>query len=203
MLDILPKIIPSSCAKCRYFRKPASQVNDGKCIFYSRNVSANDKCFGIEIKKKRKQTQLPQEEAQVPPEEIPTAEMHEEMTQEQPETEDPPESNNNLNNDSREVPLMIGNKVKSITLTTKLPFLTAIFYILAALGLLGGFFMGNQLWPGDPGYNREWKMLAYTPSIMWIAAGIIECALFAAIGNALYYLKGIYENTQNHWNSNN
>ncbi len=108
-----------------------------------------------------------------------------------------PESNDDNPNDNMpEISLMPGDEVKFTTLTAGLPFLTYIFYILAILGLIGGIFMGSELWPGDPKIGYEWKFIAYTQSTIWIASGIIECAIFAAIGRALFYLKGIYENSQ-------
>jgi len=77
----------------------------------------------------------------------------------------------------------------------KKPVLSTVFFILAALSLLGGIILTAVFWPGDPGYGREWKNEAYTLSIMWFTVGVIETALFAAIGQGLSYLHRIMENT--------
>jgi len=77
------------------------------------------------------------------------------------------------------------------------PALSKVFFILAALSFLGGILLTVQYWPGDPGYGREWKNEAYTLSIMWFTAGVIETAVFSAIGQGLLYLHKIVENTSN------
>lgn len=74
--------------------------------------------------------------------------------------------------------------------------LVMVFYILSGLSLIGGIILGAKFWPGDPGYGKEWKSIAYTWSIVWIMAGIIEAALFAAIGKALSLLQQIVKNTE-------
>ena len=103
-------------------------------------------------------------------------------------------------NDSDETPELLlkpSDEIHSTIIWTESPpFLTIVFYILAALGLLGGLTLGVELWPGDPKVGYEWKTIAYTASITWIMAGIIECAIFTAIGRALFYMKGIYENSK-------
>ena len=68
--------------------------------------------------------------------------------------------------------------------------------MLSGLSLLGGIFLGAEFWPGDPGYGNECKSIAYTWSIVWITAGIIEAALFSAIGKALSLLQRIVNNTE-------
>jgi len=77
----------------------------------------------------------------------------------------------------------------------KMPVLSTVFFILAALSFLGGIILTDVFWPGDPGYGSEWKNEAYTLSIMWFTVGVIETALFAAIGQGLSYLHRIMENT--------
>ena len=67
--------------------------------------------------------------------------------------------------------------------------------MLAVLSLIGGIILANAFWPGDPGYGHEWKSEAYMLSIIWFMAGVIEAALFAAIGQGLAYLHRIVENT--------
>jgi len=75
------------------------------------------------------------------------------------------------------------------------PLLSKIFYLISFLGLLGGIFFCIVLWPGDPGFGKEWKSIAYIPALTWLMAGIIECALFFAIGLGLKYLRAIYIKT--------
>jgi len=48
------------------------------------------------------------------------------------------------------------------------PPLILLFFILAWLSLLGGLVLCGQLWPDDPGYGKEWKILAYIPSFTWL-----------------------------------
>ena len=76
------------------------------------------------------------------------------------------------------------------------PPLIVLFYVLAGLSLLGGVILCAKLWPGDPGYGSEWKIIAYTPSFTWLTVGIVEFAFFTAIGQALTYLKQIATNTR-------
>ena len=75
-------------------------------------------------------------------------------------------------------------------------FLSLVFFLLAGLSLLGGIVLCSQLWPGDPGYGKEWKTLAYIPAITWLTAGIVQLSLFAAFGQGLHYLKQIVSNTR-------
>ena len=75
------------------------------------------------------------------------------------------------------------------------PVLPILFYILASLSLLGGILLSSEFWPGDPGYGREWKTEAYTLSIIWFTVGLVEAALYAAIGQGLSYLHKIVKNT--------
>lgn len=75
------------------------------------------------------------------------------------------------------------------------PTLTVMFYILAVLSFIGGIILAVALWPSDPGYGRELGAEAYMPSIIWFMVGVIETALFAAIGQGLSYLHRIVENT--------
>jgi hypothetical protein len=79
----------------------------------------------------------------------------------------------------------------------KAPALSVAFFILSALSFLGGIVLAAQFWPGDPGYRHEWEAEAYTISIAWFMVGVIEAALFAAIGQGLSYLHRIVENTSN------
>jgi len=76
------------------------------------------------------------------------------------------------------------------------PLLIVLFFVLAGLSLLGGLTLCSQLWPGDPGYGNEWKTFAYIPSFTWLTVGIVQFALFTAIGQGLLYLKQIVINTK-------
>lgn len=73
--------------------------------------------------------------------------------------------------------------------------LTSLFYILAGLSLFGGVILCGLLWPGDPGFGNEWRTTAYIPAVTWLTAGIVQFALFTAIGRGLFYLAEIARNT--------
>ena len=75
------------------------------------------------------------------------------------------------------------------------PWLTKVFYVLSVVSLLGGIILFFQFLPGAPEPGYTWKTAAYTSSIVWITAGIVEAALFAAFGQGLAYLHRITQNT--------
>lgn len=75
------------------------------------------------------------------------------------------------------------------------PPLTILFYVLAGLSLLGGIILCGQLWPDNPGYRNGRETIAYLPSITWLTVGVVEFALFTAIGQGLFYLRQIASNT--------
>lgn len=75
------------------------------------------------------------------------------------------------------------------------PGLTVLFYILSGLSFLGGVILASKFWPGDSGYGRELESVAYAWSIVWLSVGILEAAIFAAIGKALSLLQQIAKNT--------
>jgi hypothetical protein len=75
------------------------------------------------------------------------------------------------------------------------PVLSVVFFVLSGLSFLGGVVLSAQFWPDAPGYRYEGKAEAYTLSIIWFMVGVIEAALFAAIGQGLSYLHRIVENT--------
>ncbi|AMJ86158.1 MULTISPECIES: hypothetical protein [Alteromonas] len=75
------------------------------------------------------------------------------------------------------------------------PPLTILFYVLAGLSLLGGIILCSQLWPDNLGYRDKWETIAYLPSITWLTIGIVEFALFTAIGQGLHYLRQIALNS--------
>lgn len=76
------------------------------------------------------------------------------------------------------------------------PFLTTVFYILAGLSLLGGLILCIAFWPSSSS-QALMKSDAYSTSLAWLTAGIVEFAIFSAFGMGLKYLKLIYENTKN------
>jgi hypothetical protein len=75
------------------------------------------------------------------------------------------------------------------------PALTNLFYVLSVLSLLGGIILCGALWPGDPGYGKAWKTIAYMPAIAWLTVGIVQSGVFAAIGLGRTYLKRIADNS--------
>jgi hypothetical protein len=77
----------------------------------------------------------------------------------------------------------------------KVPVLSNVFFVFAVLSFIGGIVLSAVFLPGAPGYGREWKSEAYVLSILFFMAGVIEAALFAAIGQGLSYLHRLVENT--------
>lgn len=75
------------------------------------------------------------------------------------------------------------------------PFVSVIFFALAALSVFGAIILAAKFWPGDPGSGYEWRTEAYTLSFAWLALGLVEAAVFAAIGQGLSYLRKIVINT--------
>lgn len=76
------------------------------------------------------------------------------------------------------------------------PVLSVVFYILAMLSMIGGFVMSAKFMPGEPPYGREWTLPAYLPSIIWFVSGVIQAALYTAIGKGLHYLHEIAHNAK-------
>ncbi len=73
--------------------------------------------------------------------------------------------------------------------------LSKLFFVLAALSICGGLFLCIEFWPGDPPEGMEWTNQAYTLSLMSIVAGVVQFAIYTAIGQALSYLKKIADNS--------
>jgi hypothetical protein len=71
------------------------------------------------------------------------------------------------------------------------PGLTYVFRVLAVLEMFGGFVMAAVLAPGDPGYGKEWRAVAYVSAWTWLGAGFVFGFLFWAIGDVLHYLRDI------------
>jgi hypothetical protein len=121
----------------------------------------------------------------------------------QPQTDGGPSGLNEGNDLAQEKPLSNspeteGNEVSYIKDEQTVhvtPGLTVIFYILAVLSFIGGIILANEFRPGDPGHGYVLKPEAYMLSIIWFTVGVIEAALFAAIGQGLSYLHRIVENT--------
>lgn len=75
------------------------------------------------------------------------------------------------------------------------PSITLLFYALAWISLVGGIVLCGSLWPGDPGRGMQWNTVAYMPSLMAFAAGVVQFAIYVAIGEGLAYLRAIMLNT--------
>jgi hypothetical protein len=76
------------------------------------------------------------------------------------------------------------------------PGLARLFFVFAVLSLIGGIVLSAAYWPGEPGFMHMWKKEAYLLSIIWLTAGLIEAAGFAAIGQVLVELRRIEINTR-------
>lgn len=70
---------------------------------------------------------------------------------------------------------------------------------LSVLSLLAGVALGIAFLPRDSdlSYGQEWKMAAYAWSFVWITAGIVQAAIFAAIARIISLLETIAEKTEN------
>ncbi len=77
------------------------------------------------------------------------------------------------------------------------PLLAKVFYWLAATGLICGILLAYKFLPDRKAldYNEEYKVIAYTWSLIWLSSAFIQSSLFAAIGKAIEYLNRIAENT--------
>ncbi len=69
--------------------------------------------------------------------------------------------------------------------------LPAFFTYLAWLALIGSCIFGLTLIPS--GYSPP--AAAYASTIVWVVSGVVQFALFLAIGKILSYLEQIVENT--------
>lgn len=87
----------------------------------------------------------------------------------------------------------VSSNKKSLRIST--PALSKFFFMLAALSFIGGMILCAEFWPGELGYGDEWASKAYIMSITWLMLGVLEGALFAAIGQGLAYLNQITINT--------
>lgn len=73
----------------------------------------------------------------------------------------------------------------------EVPGLAQLFFAFAVLSLIGGIVLSVAYWPSGPGFKE-----AYLLSIIWLTAGLIEAAGFAAIGQVLVELRRIEVNTR-------
>ena len=96
----------------------------------------------------------------------------------------------------RPISARVPTKKHPVQNPSSVPLLSKVFYVLAVLGFVGGILLCVELWPYAP-VGRELKSIAYMPSITWLTVGIIQCAMFSAIGLALTYLRGIYISATN------
>lgn len=67
------------------------------------------------------------------------------------------------------------------------PSLSILLFLLAGISLLGSIVVCVQLWP----IGRYIGIAAYTPGLMALSAGVVQFALYSAIGLGLMYLKKI------------
>lgn len=88
-----------------------------------------------------------------------------------------------------------GHNFSSTPASGNTPVVSVMFFVLAALSALGAIILASEFWPGDPGNGYQWKAEAYTLSIAWLTLGIVEAAVFTAIGQGLSYLHKIVINT--------
>tara|TARA_R110001599_G_scaffold9972_5_gene49278 strand:+ start:2796 stop:3269 length:474 start_codon:yes stop_codon:yes gene_type:complete len=71
-------------------------------------------------------------------------------------------------------------------------FLVQVLNTLASFTLIASFVMCLFYWPE----TRRPATSEFFISMLWLASGIIQCALFASIGKVLHYLRLIAENTK-------
>jgi|AntRauTorcE11898_2_1112593.scaffolds.fasta_scaffold04543_3 hypothetical protein len=75
------------------------------------------------------------------------------------------------------------------------PGLSVVFYAIALLALAGGFFLASELWP-TLSYGQSPTTQEALPALLALTGGILQCAIYGAIGEAIRYLNGIYRNTR-------
>ncbi len=77
------------------------------------------------------------------------------------------------------------------------PLLTKVFSMLAALSFIGGVYIAYKMWPDakELGPNETYRFIAYSGAMIWLTAGIVQTALFAAMGQIIMYLSKIVKNT--------
>lgn len=75
------------------------------------------------------------------------------------------------------------------------PELPKVFFLLAVISIVASFVLATVFWPGGDYIGKSSQPSAYFMSSLWIVSGVIEAALFSAIGQGLSYLHKIYENT--------
>lgn len=77
---------------------------------------------------------------------------------------------------------------------TEVTFLTIVLYFLSGISLLCGLVFSIKLLPSDAIIDLVGSK-AYISSIASLSAGVIQSAVFAAIGKILVYLNKIVHNT--------
>lgn len=73
--------------------------------------------------------------------------------------------------------------------------LSLFLFLLAGLSFLICLILCAEFWPSSLNNGKEWRMVAYIPSITWFIAGTFQSVLFISIGEGLHYLKRITSNT--------
>lgn len=72
--------------------------------------------------------------------------------------------------------------------------LSALLFVFAGLFLISGAIIGYAAWPNPNDFEyMQPPDAAYIAPLAWILGGILQFALFAAIGQGLHYLKLIAE----------
>jgi hypothetical protein len=76
---------------------------------------------------------------------------------------------------------------------TPKPNLSAVFYLLGFLQIVGGIVLCVKLWPDsealEPGYS--YTTMAYIPALTWLSVGVVVGLLFFAVAEGLAYLNDI------------
>jgi hypothetical protein len=85
-------------------------------------------------------------------------------------------------------------KPSSVETSLEYAFLSLLLFFIAILGLIGGLVVGVEFWPSGYGYDDALKHARQIYAITFIFAGVIQFALFAALGQGLHYLRQIASN---------
>lgn len=76
------------------------------------------------------------------------------------------------------------------------PTVVVLLNMFAVVTLICGLVMALLLLPGEAVDGRTWRAVAYASSVTWAIVGLVQAVLFAAVAQAVMYLKRIEINTR-------
>ncbi|MBO9471755.1 hypothetical protein J7355_16815 [Endozoicomonas sp. G2_2] len=79
--------------------------------------------------------------------------------------------------------------------TSTMPGMATTLGVIGILFFVASLVVGVNLWP-ETSYRYDPTLIDFIPSMIWIVAGVIECALFMALAQVLAYLDRIARATE-------